>query len=155
QLRLCIDDLMDATRLETGKLALELKPVFPGPLIQRVLTTMGVAVTEKQIALSCELEPCLPDVLLDANRITQVLTNLLNNAIKFTQPGGRIVVRAATADASAGVVQISVSDTGRGIPHDEQARIFDRLYQVKTGDAATGQGLGLGLYLCRELVQLH
>jgi PAS domain S-box-containing protein len=155
QLRVCINDLMDATRLETGKLALELKSAPLGPLLQRVLTAMGPAATAKQIALSLELEPQLPEVFLDENRINQVVTNLVNNALKFTPPGGKIVVGAASASSGPDAVRVFVSDTGRGIPQDEQSRIFDRLYQVKAGDATTEQGVGLGLYLCRELVQLH
>src|SRR5213078_2881824 len=101
-----------------------------------------------------ELQPELPDVPLDESRITQVLTNLLNNAIKFTPPKGRIVVKVRCASRDA-LLQVSVIDTGCGIPKEEQERIFDRLYQVKAGDATTQQGVGLGLYLCRELVQLH
>jgi len=97
----------------------------------------------------------LPDVPLDENRIVQVLTNLVNNAIKFTRPGGSIVVKAFKSPRDADLLQVSVCDTGCGIPKEEQERIFDRLYQIKTGDATTQQGVGLGLYLCRELVQLH
>jgi CheY-like chemotaxis protein/nitrogen-specific signal transduction histidine kinase len=155
QLRVCIDDLMDATRLETGKLAIELKPASLGTLVQRVLTSMRPAASEKDIALNLEIEPELPEVPLDENRISQVLTNLLSNAIKFTPARGKIVAKAGTRGAAPDLVQVSISDTGPGIPKEEQDRIFDRLYQVKAGDAANGQGLGLGLYLCRELVRLH
>jgi len=155
QMRVCIDDLMDATRLETGKMTLELKGAALGPLLQRVITSMVPIAAEKEIALKLELEPELPELPIDENRIAQVLTNLLNNAIKFTPTRGKIVVRAATCAPSPNLVQISVNDTGRGIAPEEQLRVFDRLYQIKAGDATTKQGVGLGLYLCRELVQLH
>jgi len=155
QLGVCINDLFDGTRLETGKLAIEMKPTALGPLVQRVVTTLESAAAEKRIALSQEVEPELPEVPLDENRILQVLANLLNNAIKFTPQGGSIMVKAFRAPREGDLVQVSVSDSGCGVPREEQDRIFDRLYQIKAGDAATEQGIGLGLYLCRELVQLH
>jgi PAS domain S-box-containing protein len=155
QLGVCINDLFDATRLETGKLTVELKPTLLGPLVHRVVTTMASSAAERKLDLSYEVQPELPAVPLDEHRIVQVLTNLLSNAIKFSSPGSSIVVKAVRAPRDDDLVQISVSDSGCGISKQEQDRIFDRLYQVKTGDAATEQGVGLGLYLCRELVQLH
>ena len=155
QLRVCINDLIDATRVETGKLAIHLQPTSLRHLIQQVVTTMKSAAAEKKITLAQELEPDLPDLPLDPNRMTQVITNLLNNAIKYTPPGGEVLVEAHGRAAEPELIQVSVRDTGCGVPRHEQARIFDRLYQVKTGDATTEQGVGLGLYLCRELVQLH
>jgi PAS domain S-box-containing protein len=155
RLRACINDLIDATRLETGKLAIEVKPVAPGPLIQRVVASFGPAAAEKKIALTHEVEPGLPEVHLDENRIIQVFTNLLNNAIRFTPAGGRIEIRAAAGPTGPDFIHFAVRDAGCGIAKEEQNRIFDRLYQVKAGDAANEEGIGLGLYLCRELVQLH
>ncbi len=155
QLRVCINDLLDATRLETGKLSIDLKPTAVGDVARRVLKTLEAAASGKTIALECDIEPDLPKVELDENRITQVVTNLLNNALKFTEPGGRITVAVAASPDKHGHVEVSVSDTGRGIPPGQMERIFDRLYQIKTGDATTEQGVGLGLYICRELVRLH
>jgi len=155
QLRACINDLLDATRLETGKLKLELKSTALDALVHRVVAAMGPAAAAKNIALSQREQPGLPAVPLDEHRMTQVISNLLNNALKYTSAGGQIVVTVGEATDNPALVQVSVSDTGSGIPKEEQERIFDRLYQVKTGDAATEQGVGLGLYLCRELVQLH
>jgi PAS domain S-box-containing protein len=155
QLRVCFNDLLDATRLETGKLALDLKPAPLVPLLHRVVTVMKPRAFEKKLALLTELPPNLPEIPMDEGRITQVVTNLLNNAIKYTPAGGTIVIKVDDAPGCPQLLQVSVSDTGRGIPPEEQERIFDRLYQVKAGDASTEQGVGLGLYLCRELVQLH
>jgi PAS domain S-box-containing protein len=155
QLRVCINDMLDATRLETGKLAIELKPVCLAALAQRVLATMSPKAAKKSITLRQEVQPGLPEVKVDEHRMTQVITNLLNNAINYTSPGGQIVLKAQEAPGHQELVQISVSDTGAGIRKEEQERIFDRLYQVKTGDASTEHGVGLGLYICRELVQLH
>jgi len=155
QLRVCINDLLDATRLETGKMALDLKPVSLANLVQRVVTTMGPRAAGKQIALRHEVQPGLPDAPIDEHRMTQVISNLLNNAIKYTPPGGEIIVTAREAPAHPELLHVSVRDTGCGIAKEHQEHIFDRLYQVKAGDATTEQGVGLGLYLCRELVQLH
>ena len=155
QLRVCINDLLDATRLETGKLSIDLKPTALGVVVQRVVTALSPAAQGKGIELTCELAPALPLILLDERRIAQVLTNLINNALKFTDSGGSIRVRATqAADAGTGI-EVSVSDSGRGIPPDQRDRIFDRLFQVKSGDATTEHGVGLGLYICRELVRLH
>jgi signal transduction histidine kinase len=154
QLRVCINDLLDASRIETGKLALDLKHASLAAVVKRVVTTMRPAADEKQIALVQEIPAELPDASLDQNRMTQVISNLLDNAIRHTPRGGSIVVKASPAQMRESL-QVSVSDTGCGIPEEEQAHVFDRLYQIKAGDAASEQRLGLGLYLCRELVQLH
>jgi PAS domain S-box-containing protein len=155
QLRVCINDLLDATRLETGKLSIDLKPASVGAVVERIVKALCPAAAGKRIELTCEVEPGLPMVSLDENRVTQVITNLLNNALKFTEPGGRIVASVSSSLEQAGVVEVAVSDSGRGIPAEQLDRIFDRLYQVKSGDASTEQGVGLGLFICRELVRLH
>jgi PAS domain S-box-containing protein len=155
QLRVCINDLLDATRLETGKLSIDLKPACLGTVVERIVKALRPAAAGKRIELTCEVEPDVPAVSVDENRITQVITNLLNNALKFTESGGRIVARVSSSIDQADMVEVSVSDTGRGIPAEQLDRIFDRLYQVKSGDASTEQGVGLGLYICRELVRLH
>ena len=155
QLRGCINDLLDATRLDTGKLTVELKPTALDELVHRAVSAMRPAATQKKVTLTEKIQPNLPRIPLDEYRITQVVNNLLSNALKFTPVGGCIDVKAGEAPSTPDVLEISISDTGCGIVKEERDRIFDRLYQVKAGDAATGQGLGLGLYLCRELVQLH
>ena len=155
QLCVCMNDLLDATRLDTGKLRLEFKPATLEALIQRAVTAFGPAAARKQVALRTELRPGLPEVPLDEHRIAQVLSNLLSNALKYTSAGGEIVIKAALDSSTSDLLQVTVCDTGCGIPKEDQERVFERLYQVKAGDAATGQGVGLGLYLCRELVQLH
>jgi signal transduction histidine kinase len=155
QLCVCINDLLDATRLETGKLTLELKPTALDVLVHRLVTALGVVAGERRIALTEDLQAGLPEVFVDEHRISQVITNLLNNALKYTLPGGKVVAKVAADSSYPELIQVSVTDTGRGVPKGEQEHIFDRLYQVKRGDAATEEGVGLGLYLCRELVQLH
>lgn len=155
QLRVCINDLLDATRLETGKLSLDLKATNIGTLAQRVVTTLTPAARGKRIQIECDVEPDLPMVELDESRVTQVITNLVNNSLKFTEPGGRITVAVGASAVRSESVEVSVADTGRGIAPGQTERIFDRLYQIKTGDATTEHGVGLGLFICRELVRLH
>ncbi len=155
QMRVCLNDLLDATRLETGKFAIRLRPASLAGLVQNVVTMMTPVATAKEISLRQEIQSGLPEVPIDAGRITQVISNLVNNALKFTSQGGRITVKLSATTTPSECLMISVRDTGRGIEPDQIELIFDRLYQVKLGDAATGRGLGLGLYLCRELVALH
>jgi signal transduction histidine kinase/FixJ family two-component response regulator len=155
QLTACINDLLDATRLETGKLVLELKPGSAGALVQKVVGALRPQAAVRQIQLAYDIQPDLPEIPLDQHRLTQVISNLVTNAIKYTPPGGRVQIRVTDDPERPELLRIAVSDTGCGIAASEQERIFDRLYQVKSGDAATEQGVGLGLYLCRELVELH
>ena len=155
QLRLCINDLLDTTRIETGKLSLDFKSVNLIDLIHRIVKTMMSKAAELNIELNVEAECDLMVVAADEGRIKQVIINLIENAFKFTASGGRITVEIGDVFGRPDYVQVAVRDTGRGIPQKDQDCIFDRLYQVKSGDAASGQGIGLGLYLCRELVWLH
>ena len=155
QLRVCVNDLLDATRVETGKMSLELKTGSLAALVSRAVTASKSVAADRGILLSLDVAQGLPEIMMDENRITQVVTNLLNNAINHTPRGGKISIKAHEVPARPDFVQVSVTDTGCGIPKDEQDRIFNRLYQIKTGDATTKQGIGLGLYLCKELVQLH
>jgi len=157
QLRLYINDLLDVTRLETGKMSLEFQTAPLAGLIQRVVKMLAPAAEGKGVCLSSDCLPDLPDVPLDRQRIRQVLTNLTTNAIKFTPAGGQIHIRLSESVASPECLQVAVRDTGRGIPPDQLDLIFSRLYQVNGDDqsADSSRGLGLGLYICQELVQLH
>jgi PAS domain S-box-containing protein len=154
QMRDCINDLLDATRLETGKMSVELKPASLGDLAKRVVAMLKPAAEHKDIRLTCAVRPGLQDISMDAARIAQVLTNLLNNALKFTAAGGLVAVTVGPATERSDWVELAVADTGCGIPADQQGRIFDRLYQVKDPGACSA-GLGLGLHICHELVALH
>lgn len=153
QLRRCLDDLLDTTRLDTGKLGLVLKPVSLAKLARWSASALQPACERKQVTIQVAASDELPLVSADEQRILQVLANLLTNAIKHTPSGGKICVKVE--QPNPGTLRVTVSDTGRGIPAEEQDRIFERLYQIHAGDASSEQGIGLGLYLCRELVQLH
>ena len=155
QMRTCINDMLDVTRLETGKMSIELKQGSVGELATRLVTMLRPAALHREIELSCEIGPDVPQIPMDETRIAQVLTNLVNNALKFTPKGGRICVTVSCPPTQSSEVLIAVADTGRGIPCENLNRIFDRLYQVSNADAASCKGLGLGLFICRELVSLH
>jgi signal transduction histidine kinase len=155
QLHGCINDLLDASRLETGKLSVEVRTNSLSALVKQTLTSLEPSATGKGVTLRHEMQPDLQNIPFDERRMTQVITNLVNNALKFTDSGGHVTVKVSEAPVQPDFLCVSVTDTGRGIPEDELGRIFERLYQIKDGDATNEQGFGLGLYLCRELVQLH
>jgi signal transduction histidine kinase/ActR/RegA family two-component response regulator len=155
QLRVCTNDLLDATRVETGKMSLQFKSASLTALMQRIVTSLKSCAAEKGVTLTTEIAADLPDIFMDDHRIAQAVTNLLNNAINHTPSGGKITAKASPVPSRSDFIQVSISDTGCGISEQEKERIFNRLYQIKTGDATTRQGIGLGLYLCKELVQLH
>jgi signal transduction histidine kinase len=145
-----IDDVLDLARVEAGRLDLSLTGISIGEVIDVALTMVREHADEHAIALTADVEPGLPEVSADALRIRQVLLNLLINAVKFTPDGGRVQVRARRAE---GGVAVEVSDTGVGIPLDEQERIFEEFHRAR-GVAAV-EGTGLGLPLTRRLVELH
>ena len=157
QLRLYINDLLDVTRLETGKMRIEFHTLPLVALVERVVEMLAPAAAGKGVSLICDCQPDLPAVPIDRQRILQVLTNLTTNAIKFTPAGGhiRLILREAPADPEC--LQVNVCDTGRGIPEDQLDMIFNRRYQANHNDqsADSQSGLGLGLYICQELVDLH
>jgi signal transduction histidine kinase len=156
QMVVCIADLLDTTRIETGKLTIQPCPTSIGELVQRVVKSVSPTAEKVGVRLSSELAADLPHALVDDVRIRQVLMNLLTNAFKFTPPGGAIVVRAEIAPESLGFVAVSVRDTGCGIEAGELPRIFERHYQGTRRAAKQGSGgLGLGLSICKELVGLH
>jgi signal transduction histidine kinase len=155
QIALALNDLLDATRLETGKLTIVPHPMAIDEVVAQVVASMLPAAHRKGIHVQHIIAPNLPDVLIDGKRMIQVLSNLLSNALKFTPEGGDIEVRVTRDPQRLAGVLVSVKDTGRGIEPEQCRYIFDRLYQVRREDAEGHGGLGLGLYICRELVRLH
>jgi len=150
-----MNDLLDASRLENGKLEVKLRPVQPGSILDKVFFLMTTKAKRAEITLEKEVQEGLSPVLADENRMIQVLTNLVTNALKFTKPGGKVVMKAEIAGGTDSRIRFSVADTGCGIPLEDQQRIFDRLYQVGNKDGTNHGGLGLGLFLCNQLARLH
>jgi signal transduction histidine kinase len=147
-----INDLLDLSKIEEGKIELQAERVSLGGLIHEVMETLKPIAAEKLIALEVTLEPSML-VWADRDKVTQVLTNLLGNAIKFTPPHGRVMVSSMIQDKDW--MQVSVSDTGPGISSNERERIFDKFYQVSSNGEVKPKGTGLGLAISKGLVELH
>jgi two-component system phosphate regulon sensor histidine kinase PhoR len=146
-----INDLLNVSRIEAGRaLDLNLKPVDLGRLIARVVTSQASYTTRHQLEI--EVPADLPTVVADEDKIDQVLTNLINNAIKYSPEGGPVTVSARNA---RGEVEITVADHGIGIAPEHLDKIFARFHRVEGGDARRAGGTGIGLYLVKHLVEAH
>jgi signal transduction histidine kinase len=155
QLHAMIRDLLEATRAESGKLRIEPRCISLGELVQQAIAMLRPAADEKRIGLEIGLDQRLPLVHADPDRVLEVLINLVDNAIKFTPPDGAIMVQVCMVEADPGNVYISVSDSGRGIGAEAKALIFERLYQDPNSVDNNRSGLGLGLFICREIIRRH
>jgi len=149
-----VDDLVDISRIETGKLSLDPEWCDLNKLVTRVVAAAALEASRRGVSLHVEAE-AEARCWIDERRITQVVSNLLTNALKFTGQGGAVVVSTGPSLRDPDFIEVAVRDTGRGIPEEAQAHIFDRLYQVSESCWSEGGGLGLGLYLCKEVIELH
>ncbi|HXR15193.1 MAG TPA: hybrid sensor histidine kinase/response regulator [Terriglobales bacterium] len=155
QLRAMIRDLLEATRAESGKIRIEPRCITIGDLVQQAISMMSQTAKEKRVGLEVGLDARIQLVYADPDRILQVLINLIDNGIKFTPPDGSIMVKACIVEADPNMVYLSVADTGRGIGPEAKALIFERLYQDPNSIDNSRSGLGLGLFIAKELVELH
>jgi signal transduction histidine kinase/ActR/RegA family two-component response regulator len=147
-----IEDILDVSRVITGKLCLNIGPVDAASVINAALDSVQLAADSKGIQLEVTLDPSARHILGDPSRLQQIVWNLLSNAIKFTPSEGRVAVRLEHANARA---QITISDTGEGIRADFLPFIFDRFRQADGTSTRRHGGLGLGLAIVRHLVELH
>ncbi|WP_317986572.1 ATP-binding protein [Nostoc sp. MS1] len=147
-----IEDLLDISRIATGKLRLNICPIDLRSVIETALEIVRLSAEAKNIQIECHLQPLIGQVLGDGVRLQQVIWNLLSNAIKFTPSGGSVVVTLEQVNSQA---QIRVSDTGIGIPNDFLPYVFERFRQADSSKTRANQGLGIGLSLVRYLVELH
>jgi nitrogen-specific signal transduction histidine kinase len=154
QLRSMIGDLMDVTRVQNGKLRVTLRPLELSAVIEDVVGTERAAAEAKGLEITAHVD-ALPRVLADDVRIRQVLTNLVDNAIKYSPEGGEIELIAGRDPRSPSFVRVAVRDTGSGVAPDARERIFRHMQQEHDGDWRSRKGLGIGLYLCKELVTRH
>jgi len=155
QLHAMIRDLLEATRAESGKMRVEPRCIALGELLQQAVAMLRPTAHEKKVGLEIGIDQRLPLVQADPDRVLEVLINLVDNAIKFTPADGAVMLQASLVDADPDSVYISVSDTGRGIGPEAKALIFERLYQDPDSVDNNRSGLGLGLFICREIVRLH
>jgi len=148
-----INDLLDMAQIESGQLLLNKVMVDPVPLVQHVLQSMRPLAATKGLTLDVSASTALPGIFADEDKVTQVLINLVSNAIKFTEPGGRIEVSAFEESHD---VEFSVSDTGIGIAAADLPKLFEKFQQLHRDPRETvGKGTGLGLAISKRLVELH
>jgi two-component system phosphate regulon sensor histidine kinase PhoR len=143
-------ELLELSHIESGQVPLELKPVSVAALLISAAERIRAQVERAGLVLRLDTAQEMTEVRVDPPRLEQVLVNLIHNAVKFTRPGGEVVLAAYT---ESDFVRFSVRDTGVGIPADNLERIFERFY--KADRARSGGGTGLGLSISRHLVEAH
>ncbi len=155
QLATQFNDLLDLARLETGKVSVELETSTIANVFERCQLGARAAIQAKGVEVDCDIAPGIETLLMDENRIVQVVGNFLDNAIKFTPGGGHITLKAETLSEKSRV-RISVSDNGIGIDSEQHAQIFERLFQVSSSNLQeTPCGMGIGLAIASEIVKAH
>ncbi len=152
-------ELLDLSRIESGQVQLELSNWEPKELLESAAERMQMQAERAELNLRVECAESLPRVRADRDRLEQVLVNLIHNAVKFTRPGGSVILSAQNAvpgngdGAARPMIRFAVTDTGAGIPADQIGRIFERFYRVDK--SRTGGGTGLGLSIARHVVEAH
>jgi signal transduction histidine kinase len=152
QLQAMIEDLLEVTQAQAGKLSVELQSVSVKDAISYAVDTLQGRAIEKEISLSFDPSADLPAAYADATRVRQILTILLDNAMKFTPAGGAVKVAAGQYEKDPNLLLVEVSDSGCGIDQEAAEHIFEHLYQVTDPGRAGRKGLGLGLHIAKDLV---
>ncbi len=152
QLESMINDLLEVTRTQAGKLTIQIESTSVADAITYAMNTLQGAAAAKEIELSAEVDSELPMVCADPTRLRQVLINVVDNAIKFTPASGTVKIHARLLEEDPNLLILEVSDSGCGIDPTMTERIFERLFQAQDPASAGRKGLGLGLYICKELV---
>ncbi|RME40520.1 MAG: GAF domain-containing protein, partial [Caldilineae bacterium] len=146
-----VNDILDISRIDTGRVKLDLQLIPLQPIIQETIASLSTQIEEKNLTLTLHLPPDIPPVYADANRVTQVMVNLVGNAVKYTRPGDRITI---TATPRAGMLQIDVADTGLGISPEDQQRVFDRFFRAERDANSLVDGTGLGLPIAKMFIEM-
>lgn len=152
RLRKLVKDLLDLSKLESGKYEMKKERINLSHLVADTLRPLSLPFREKHIALTTDVPADLPVIVGDEQQLSWVLTNLLTNALRFTDPGGNVRL---TVVHRARELSVSVSDTGRGIPPEAKEMIFEKFVQVKDATDSTPGSVGLGLSIAREVVEAH
>lgn len=153
RLRDLIGTLLDVAKIERGKMQASKTSVDARDIADRIAKTYGSYARDKKLHLITDLPPAGLFVYCDAGHFHRILSNLMNNAVKFTPPGGSVTIRVQATET--GLVRTTVKDTGVGIPRDQQHRVFGRFEQIRRPSGDLQSGTGLGLALCRQLVELN
>lgn len=152
RLRLLVTDLLDLSRLESGAAILQPEPVSLPQILEKAMQSLRFLIDEKSIFVQTDCPASLPQLFADAQKLSRVLTNLIENAVQHTPPGGTIIISATALPEK---LQICVADSGNGIPEAAIDVIFDKFVQVKNFQNAEKGNIGLGLAIAREIVQAH
>jgi signal transduction histidine kinase len=147
-----VNDVLDISRVVTGKLVVHVQPVVLPRLIDDAIATLLPAATAKGVQVRAHVAPDVQTIVADPDRMQQVLWNLLSNAVKFTPRGGQVSVNARQVDGQTDIV---VTDTGEGIPREFLPHVFERFRQADTRMAGVRSGLGIGLAIARHIVEMH
>jgi signal transduction histidine kinase/ActR/RegA family two-component response regulator len=147
-----IEDLLDVSRIITGKMRLEIHAVEVGPIIEMTIDALRPAADAKAINIHLDIDPSVGQIPCDPNRLQQIVWNLMSNAVKFTPQGGKIEIRLEAIDSHA---RITVTDSGEGISTDFLPYVFERFRQAEGSITRKHGGLGLGLAIVRHLVEMH
>jgi signal transduction histidine kinase len=147
-----VDQLLELSKLESGELPLHREQLALRPLVDELITEIGVARADRSVSLRNEVPDDLPALFADRERLHQVLFNLVDNAVRFTPHGGDVRV---TAHRVNGSVQIAVADTGAGIPAEHLPRLFERFYRADPARSRDDGGTGIGLAIARSVVEAH
>ena len=146
------EDLLKLSRIEAGQTQLELQPVAVSSIVESCMEMTRMKAGQKDLSLEVDCPADLPKVRGDLRLLQDVLQNLLDNAIRYTSPGGRILIRVSVQENE---MVLSVSDTGIGIPKADQDRIFERFYRADAARSRESGGTGLGLSIAKHLVEAH
>ncbi len=152
RLQRLVHDLQELSRAEAVSSQLDLRSSNPHDLVQTVTARLLPQFADKGIVLEYDVSEQLPQVRADADRVEQVLTNLVGNALQYTAAGGRVTIKAARLDAA---IQFSVQDTGVGLTPDDLTKIFQRFYRVDKSRARASGGSGIGLTIAQHIVEAH
>ena len=147
-----IDDLLNISRIESGKMTLNFSNLIMSELIEEVSRGLRPLATQKKIEMSFMKSDGDGYVIADRDKIEQAVINLVNNAILYTPPGGKVMI---SMEHDQGYIKTSIRDTGVGIPTEEQPLIFDRFYRLEKDSILEPRGTGLGLYITRNVIEMH
>jgi histidine kinase len=164
RLQRLVRDLEELSKAEAGQIPLEKERIDPAELVETVIFRLGQQFADKQVSLNIDIPPDLPTISVDPGRMTQVLLNLLGNALQFTPSGGHVTVQCLVNDSSSSgcqdlgsdpCLQITVADTGIGLTAVQISHIFERFYRVDKSRSRAGGGSGIGLTISKYLVEAH